>query len=163
LKKKLKLAIFSFVLLVSSLACEPAVENLVGPSTSGFIVGITAHYGGIGIVVSSGTATIRIEVFTAGGVPVNGAIVAVSTTLGTLGAASLTTVNGVITTSVPTVSGAVKDVVMTPFTVVKEAAPSVPKVVDTATIAPLTGTPPAVNTSIRMVAVPELTTMPIPP
>ena len=87
------------MLLVSSLACEPAVENLVGPSTSGFIVGITAHYGGVGIVVSSGTATIRIEVFTAAGVPVNGATIEVSTTFGALGAASLTTVNGVITTS----------------------------------------------------------------
>ena len=99
MKKKFKLIIFSIVLLVSSLACEPAVENLVGPSTSGFKVGVTAHYGGVGIVISSGTATIRVEVFTAGGVPVNGAIVAVSTTLGTLGAASITTVNGVITTS----------------------------------------------------------------
>ena len=90
---------FGLVFLFSSLACEPAVENLVGPSVSGFNIGITAHYGGVGIVVSSGTATIRVEVFTAGGVPVNGAIVAMSTTLGTLGAASLTTVNGVITTS----------------------------------------------------------------
>ena len=87
------------MLLVSSLACEPAVENLVGPSYSGYTVGVTAHYGGVGIVISSGTATIRVEVVTAAGVPVDGAIVAVSTTLGTLGAASLTTVNGVITTS----------------------------------------------------------------
>ena len=87
------------MLLVSSLACEPAVENLVGPSYSGYTVGVTAHYGGVGIVISSGTATIRVEVFTVGGAPVNGATVAMSTTLGTLGAASLTTVNGVITTS----------------------------------------------------------------
>ena len=65
--------------------------------------------------------------------------------------------------AVPATSVAVNDVVMTPFTVVKEAAPSVPKVVDIATIAPLTGTPPAVNTSTRMVAVPELTTIPTPP
>ena len=99
LKNKLKLTIFSVVLLISSLACEPAVENLVGPSYSGYTVGLTAHYGGVGIVVSSGTATIRVEVVSANGVPVDGAIVAVSTTLGTLGAASLTTVNGVITTS----------------------------------------------------------------
>ena len=87
------------MLLVSSLACEPAVENLVGPSFSGYTVGLTAHYGGVGIVVDSGTATIRVEVVTDAGVPVNGAIVEVSTTLGTLGGASLTTVNGVITTS----------------------------------------------------------------
>ena len=94
MKNKLKLTIFSFAFLVSSLACEPAVENLVGPSVSGFTVGITAHYGGVGIVVSSGTATIRVEVFTAGGVPVNGATVVLTSTLGTLSAASFTTVNG---------------------------------------------------------------------
>ena len=99
MKNRLKLIIFSVVLLVSSLACEPAVENLVGPSYSGYTIGLTAHYGGVGIVVSSGTATIRVEVVTAKGVPVDGAIVAVSTTLGTLGATSLTTVNGVITTT----------------------------------------------------------------
>ena len=99
MKNRLKLIIFSVVLLVSSLACEPAVENLVGPSVSGFKIGLTAHYGGVGIVVSSGTATIRVEVVTAAGVPVNGATVEVSTTLGTLDAAALTTVNGVITTS----------------------------------------------------------------
>ena len=107
MKNRLKLIIFSAALLVSSLACEPAVENLVGPSYSGYTIGLTSHYGGVGIVVSSGTATIRVEVVTATGVPVNGAVVAVSTTLGTLGAASLTTVNGVITTSLtaPEVAG----------------------------------------------------------
>lgn len=99
MKNRLKLIIFSIALLFSSLACEPAVENLVGPSYSGYTIGLTSHYGGIGIVVSSGTATIRVEVVTGAGVPVDGAVVAVSTTLGTLGAASLTTVNGVITTS----------------------------------------------------------------
>jgi len=79
----------------------------VGPSVSGFKIGLTAHYGGVGIVVSSGTATIRVEVFTIDGVPVNGAVVALSTTLGTLGGASVTTVNGVITTSLtaPDVAG----------------------------------------------------------
>ena len=94
LRNKLKLTIFSLLLLVSSLACEPALENLVGPSVSGFNIGVTAHYGGVGIVVSSGTATIRVEVFTAGGVPVNGATVVLTSTLGTLSAASFTTVNG---------------------------------------------------------------------
>ncbi|SVB64976.1 uncharacterized protein METZ01_LOCUS217830, partial [marine metagenome] len=88
MKNRLKLIIFSAALLVSSLACEPAVENLVGPSYSGYTIGLTSHYGGVGIVVSSGTATIRVEVVTAAGVPVDGAVVAVSTTLGTLGADS---------------------------------------------------------------------------
>ena len=107
MKNRLKLIIFSAAILVSSLACEPAVENLVGPSYSGYTIGLTSHYGGVGIVVSSGTATIRVEVVTAAGVPVDGAVVAVSTTLGTLGAASVTTVNGVITTSLtaPAVAG----------------------------------------------------------
>ena len=99
MKNKLRLTIFSIAFLVSSLACEPAVENLVEPSVSGFSVGITAHYGPTGIVISSGSATIRVEVFAASGEPVNGATVAVTTTLGTLGAASITTVNGVATTT----------------------------------------------------------------
>ena len=99
LKNRIKIIISSIFLVVSSLACEPAVENLVGPSYSGYTVGLTAQYGGVGIVVSSGTATLRIEVVTAKGVPVDGAAVVLSTTLGTLGAADLTTVNGVITTT----------------------------------------------------------------
>ena len=71
---------------------------IMGPEV-GELEAKLGEFSGVGIVVSSGTATIRIEVFTEAGVPVNGAIVAVSTTLGTLGADSLTTVNGVITTS----------------------------------------------------------------
>ena len=84
---------------IMTLSCTSDIENLVGPSYSGYTVGVTAHYGGIGIVKSTGTATIRVEVVTAAGVPVNGAVAAMSATLGTLGAASLTTVNGVITTT----------------------------------------------------------------
>ena len=94
MKNRLKLIIFSVALLFSSLACEPAVENLVGPSYSGYTIGLTSHYGGVGIVVSSGTATIRVEVVTAAGVPVNGATVVLTSTLGTLSAATFTTVNG---------------------------------------------------------------------
>ena len=41
---------------------------------------------------------VRVEVVTAGGVPVNGAVITLTNTLGTLGAATLTTVNGVATT-----------------------------------------------------------------
>ena len=79
------------------LSCTQDIENLVGPSYSGYTVGLTAHYGGVGII-SGGTATIRVEVVTAPGVPVNGAVAVLSSTLGTLTATSLTTVNGVITT-----------------------------------------------------------------
>lgn len=83
------------MLLVSLLACEPALENLVGPSFSGYTVGITAQYGGVGLVIGGGgTATMRMEVVTAAGVPVNGATVVLTSTLGTLSAATFTTVNG---------------------------------------------------------------------
>jgi hypothetical protein len=81
--------------LMITLSCTPDIENLVGPSFSGYIIGVTAHYGGVGIVKSSGSATIRIEVITAAGVPVNGATVYLTSTLGTLGVASLITVNGI--------------------------------------------------------------------
>ena len=78
--------------IIMTLSCTPDIENLVGPSYSGYTVGLTSHYGGGGIVISQGTATIRVEVVTAAGVPV------LSATRGTLTATSLTTVNGVITT-----------------------------------------------------------------
>ena len=82
--------------IIITLSCTQDIENLVGPSYSGYRVGLTAQYGGVG-VLSGGTATIRVEV-TAAGVPVNGAVAVLSSTLGTLTATSLTTVNGVITT-----------------------------------------------------------------
>lgn len=90
------IATFAVIMILS---CTQDIENLVGPSYSGYTVGVTAHYGGVGIVKGTGTATIRVEVVTAAGVPVNGAVATMSATLGTLGAASLTTVNGVITTT----------------------------------------------------------------
>jgi hypothetical protein len=81
------------------LSCTQDIENLVGPSYSGYTIGLTAQYGGVGIVRGSlGSATIRAEVVTAAGVPVNGAIITLTSTLGTLGAATLITVNGVATT-----------------------------------------------------------------
>ena len=83
--------------IIITLSCTQDIENLVGPSYSGYTVGLTAQYGGVGIL-SGGTATIRVEVVTAAGVPVNGAVAVLSATLGTLTATSLTTVNGVITT-----------------------------------------------------------------
>ena len=95
LERKLKRFTLSVMLLVSLLACEPAVENLVGPSYSGYIIGVTAQYGGVGLGAGTGgIATIRIEVVTSTGVPVNGAVVVVTSTLGTLSAATFTTVNG---------------------------------------------------------------------
>ena len=83
--------------IIMTLSCTSDIENLVGPSYSGYTVGLTSHYGGGGII-KAGTATIRVEVVTAAGVPVNGAVAVLSSTLGTLTATTLTTVNGVITT-----------------------------------------------------------------
>ena len=94
----LKAWFISTFAIIITLSCTQDIENLVGPSYSGYTVGLTAHYGGSGIKISEGTATIRVEVVTAAGVPVNGAVAVLSATLGTLTATSLTTVNGVITT-----------------------------------------------------------------
>ena len=95
MKRRLKFIILNTMLLVSLLACEPALENLVGPSFSGYKVGVTAQYGGVGLVIGGGgSATIRIEVVTSAEVPVNGATVVLTSTLGTLSAATFTTVNG---------------------------------------------------------------------
>jgi len=86
------IATFAVIMILS---CTQDIENLVGPSYSGYTIGVTAQYGGVGIKISEGSATIRMEVVTAAGVPVNGAIVTLTSTLGTLSAASFTTVNGV--------------------------------------------------------------------
>jgi hypothetical protein len=85
--------------VLMTLSCTADIENLVGPSFSGYTIGVTAHYGGVGIVQSSGSATIRVEVVTAAGVPVNGATVLLTSTLGTLGAATFITVNGIAITT----------------------------------------------------------------
>ena len=82
-----------------TLSCTPDIENLVGPSFSGYTIGVTAQYGGVGIVKGSGSATIRVEVVTAAGVPVNGATVFFTSTLGTLTGTTGITVNGVLTTT----------------------------------------------------------------
>lgn len=98
-KYKLKSWFIATFAVFMILSCTQDIENLVGPSYSGYTIGLTAQYGGVGIVKSSlGSATIRVEVVTAGGVPVNGAVITLTNTLGTLGAATLTTVNGVATT-----------------------------------------------------------------
>ena len=81
--------------IIITLSCTQDIENLVGPSYSGYTVGLTAQYGGVG-VLSGGTATIRVEVVTAAGVPVNGPTPIMTATLGTLGTATAL-VNGVST------------------------------------------------------------------
>ena len=57
------IAIFAVFMILS---CTQDIENLVGPSYSGYTIGLTAQYGGVGIVKGSlGSATIRAEVVTA--------------------------------------------------------------------------------------------------
>jgi hypothetical protein len=98
-KQKIKSWFIATFAVFMILSCTQDIENLVGPSYSGYTIGLTAQYGGVGIVKSSlGSATIRVEVVTAAGVPVNGATITLTSTLGTLGAATLITVNGVATT-----------------------------------------------------------------
>ncbi len=94
MKKKTRLLNFLFVVALIA-ACEAPVENVVGPSSSGLIIGVSALYGGGGLR-NDGTsqATIRVEVFTSSAQPVDGAAVTLTTTLGTLGSSSLTTAAG---------------------------------------------------------------------
>ena len=95
----LKRWLIGVLALMMTLSCTPDIENLVGPSFSGYTIGVTAQYGGVGIVKGSGSATIRVEVVTAAGVPVNGATIFLTSTLGTLTGTTGITVNGVLTTT----------------------------------------------------------------
>jgi hypothetical protein len=81
--------------------CQAQVEDLTGPSSLGNILGIQGLFGGAGIQNDGvSQATIKVEVFTAGLNPVEDAIVTLTTTLGTLGAATLTTgASGAATTT----------------------------------------------------------------
>ena len=101
LKTLLKAVILNILIIVSFLpGCLPEVEDVVGPSISGFTVSIAGLFGGVGIIAdSTSQATIRVEVFNGGGQGVDAATVTLTTTLGTLGAASLTTTNGVAVTT----------------------------------------------------------------
>ena len=94
----------SFIILIicASLlsACTAEIDDLVGPSFNGNTIAIKALYGSGGLEADgSSQATIRGEVFTADGLMVDGATVTLTTTLGTLGASTLTTINGVATTT----------------------------------------------------------------
>ena len=72
--------------------CQAAVADLTGPSSLGNVLGIQGLFGGAGLLNDGASvATIRVEVFTVDLVPVVDASVALTTTLGTLGAATLTT------------------------------------------------------------------------
>lgn len=82
------------------LGCTADLEDLVGPSTGGNVLGISAFFGLNGIIADgSSQATIRVELFNSFGQAVDAASVTLTTTLGTLGANTLTTTNGVATTT----------------------------------------------------------------
>lgn len=87
-------------LLAILAACQPSVNNVVGPSSTGLNVGITSSAGN-GAIPADGAsqATIRVEVFRSGGELVNDASVTLTTTRGTLASTTLTTKNGAAVTS----------------------------------------------------------------
>jgi len=81
--------------------CQAQVDDLTGPSSLGNILSIQGLFGGAGIQNDGASqATILVEVFTADLIPVVGASVALTTTLGTLGAVTLETgASGAATTT----------------------------------------------------------------
>ncbi|MFT4577656.1 MAG: hypothetical protein ACI9UO_000471 [Nitrospinales bacterium] len=88
--KGLSLSILSAVIIF--IGCQAAVEDITGPSALGNTLGIQGLFGGAGIQNDGASqATIRVEVYSTQNIPTVGATVTLTTTLGTLGAASLTT------------------------------------------------------------------------
>ena len=91
------------LLIVSGISwgCKAVVEDLVGPSSLGNNLGIQGLFGGTGIKNDEiSQATIKVEVFTVDNVPVADATVTLTTTLGTLTLATLTTgASGAATTT----------------------------------------------------------------
>jgi hypothetical protein len=92
---------FLGVLTVLSIlfGCTADVNSITGPSSLGNTLAISAFFGSGGLPTGGGQATIRVEVVNANSTGVDGATVTLTTTLGTLGSAALTTVGGVATTT----------------------------------------------------------------
>jgi len=104
MKHKLSFKIFIFGIVIASgifIGCHAVVEDLTGPSSLGNVLGIQGLFGGAGIQNDGASqATIRVEVFTVDNIPVVGAVVNLTTTLGTLAAIELTTnASGTATTA----------------------------------------------------------------
>jgi hypothetical protein len=100
--KNIKKLVLGFIIASSIfLGCHAVVEDLTGPSSLGNVLGIKGLFGGAGIKNDGASqATIRVEVFTVDLIPVEGAAVTLTTTLGTLGESALTTdVSGTATTT----------------------------------------------------------------
>ena len=96
----LRTKLFFIGFLVILAGCQPSVNNVVGPSSTGLNVGLTSLGSDAGLP-SDGVsrATIRVEVFRSGGELVNDASVTLTTTRGTLASTTLTTKNGVAVTT----------------------------------------------------------------
>ncbi|MBT5550587.1 MAG: Ig-like domain-containing protein [Nitrospina sp.] len=104
MKHKLSFKNFIFGIVIASgifIGCHAVVEDLTGPSSLGNVLGIQGLFGGAGIQNDGASqATIRVEVFTVDNIPVVGAVVNLTTTLGTLAAIELTTnASGTATTA----------------------------------------------------------------
>ena len=100
--KQLKAVLLSFITaVIIIIGCQAAVEDLTGPSALGNTLGIQGLFGGAGIKNDGASqATIRVEVYTTNNIPTVGATVFLTTTLGALTAASLTTdASGTATTT----------------------------------------------------------------
>ena len=97
--KGLSLSILTAVIIF--IGCQAAVEDITGPSALGNTLGIQGLFGGAGIQNNGASqATIRVEVYSSQNIPTVDATVTLTTTLGTLGAASLTTdASGTATTT----------------------------------------------------------------
>ena len=93
MKTILKIKKLTFGLLIVGgifLGCHAVVEDLTGPSSLGNRLGIQGLFGGAGIQNDGASqATIKVEVFSVDNVPVVGATVTLTTTLGTLTLATL--------------------------------------------------------------------------
>ena len=96
-----KIALVLIIVSGISWGCKAVVEDLVGPSSLGNNLGIQGLFGGAGIQNDEiSQATIKVEVFTVDNVPVADATVTLTTTLGTLTLATLTTgASGAATTT----------------------------------------------------------------
>ena len=104
MKNKMTIKDLTILLLIVgglSWGCQAVVEDLVGPSSLGNNLGIQGLFGGAGIQNDEvSQATIKVEVFTVDNVPVADATVTLTTTLGTLTLATLTTgASGAATTT----------------------------------------------------------------
>jgi hypothetical protein len=100
---KFRIAVWFVAMIVIGLgiaACKASVSDVSGPSASGKQVAVTAQAGAGGLLADGASqASVRVEVYDAKGMVQDAATVSLTSSLGTLGSKSLTTANGVATTT----------------------------------------------------------------